>query len=95
MVSLFTNGEGYHNYHHTFPWDYKACETGKYNPTAFFIKTMSRLGLAYDLKETDPEYMKKIITGSGDQSHEWCKGDGEGMHEEISYETAGLRKPRQ
>ncbi|KAJ8978384.1 hypothetical protein NQ317_008025 [Molorchus minor] len=27
-VSLFAMGEGYHNYHHTFPWDYRAAEIG-------------------------------------------------------------------
>lgn len=24
-------GEGWHNYHHVFPWDYKAAELGNYS----------------------------------------------------------------
>lgn len=28
LVSFFTYGEGYHNYHHVFPWDYSASEFG-------------------------------------------------------------------
>src|SRR5438105_3230451 len=42
---------GYHNYHHTYPWDYATSELGKgsLNFTREFINMMARLGLAYDL----------------------------------------------
>lgn len=51
IVSFFTIGEGYHNYHHVFPFDYKASEFGSIvNVTRFFIEIMSILGQAYDLK---------------------------------------------
>lgn len=29
-VSLAALGEGWHNYHHVFPWDYKTSELGRY-----------------------------------------------------------------
>lgn len=44
-------GEGYHNYHHSFPFDYATSELGtSLNTTKYFIDLMARLGLAYDLK---------------------------------------------
>ncbi|GIY25932.1 acyl-CoA desaturase [Caerostris extrusa] len=49
-VSAFAIGEGFHNYHHTFPWDYATSELGyKYNFTTLFIDCMAYLGQAYDL----------------------------------------------
>ena len=29
-VALAALGEGWHNYHHVFPWDYKTAELGDY-----------------------------------------------------------------
>ncbi|RWS02867.1 acyl-CoA Delta(11) desaturase-like isoform X2 [Dinothrombium tinctorium] len=49
-------GEGFHNYHHTFPQDYKASEYGWFlqlNITAAFIDLMALIGQAYDLKTAD------------------------------------------
>jgi len=51
-VSYGAFGEGYHNYHHTFPWDYSTSELGgKLNLTKKFIDICAFLGLAYDLKQ--------------------------------------------
>lgn len=55
MVALLTLGEGWHNYHHVFPWDYKAAELGvHFNISASFIRLCERLGLAWDLKTATP-----------------------------------------
>ena len=45
-VSLLTTGEGWHNYHHTFPWDYKTSELGPavFNMSRVFIEQMHKLG---------------------------------------------------
>ncbi|GBM60205.1 Delta(9)-fatty-acid desaturase fat-7 [Araneus ventricosus] len=44
-------GEGDHNFHHTFPRDYKAKEHGfSLNTGRFFIELMALFGQAYDLK---------------------------------------------
>lgn len=48
IVSLVTFGEGWHNFHHSFPKDYRASEPNKYNPTTWFIDAMAMLGLARD-----------------------------------------------
>lgn len=51
ITALVTLGEGYHNFHHEFPSDYRnAIEWWQYDPTKWFIWTMKKIGLAYDLK---------------------------------------------
>ncbi|RZC32996.1 FA desaturase domain containing protein [Asbolus verrucosus] len=51
-VAVFAFGEGWHNYHHVFPWDYKTGELGGYrtNITTAFIDLMAKLGWAYERK---------------------------------------------
>jgi stearoyl-CoA desaturase (delta-9 desaturase) len=50
ITALVTLGEGYHNFHHEFPSDYRnAIQWWQYDPTKLFIKAMSLIGLAYDL----------------------------------------------
>ncbi|XP_025266114.1 (11Z)-hexadec-11-enoyl-CoA conjugase [Camponotus floridanus] len=67
-VSFFTFGEGWHNYHHSFPWDYKAAELSLYrlNLTTAFIDFMAWLGLAYDLKTPSSEMIDKFCAKRGD-----------------------------
>ncbi|GAA5977379.1 hypothetical protein JCM10908_004958 [Rhodotorula pacifica] len=51
LTALATIGEGYHNFHHEFPQDYRnALRWYQYDPTKLFIKTASLLGLATQLK---------------------------------------------
>lgn len=66
MVSIVAFGEGWHNYHHTFPWDYKAGEFGRYNLTTFFIDLFAQLGLVYDLRYPSDELITKAIKKKGD-----------------------------
>ncbi|KAI1283770.1 Stearoyl-CoA desaturase 5 [Halotydeus destructor] len=50
-VSVLTNGEGYHNYHHQFPSDYRASEDGHgWNGTKYFIEFMAAIGQAFNLR---------------------------------------------
>ena len=71
FVSAVTAGEGYHNYHHTFPYDYKAAELGNYtlNLTTAFIDVCAYMGWAYDLKTVPREIVNKRIIRTGDGSH--------------------------
>ncbi|XP_046740919.1 acyl-CoA Delta-9 desaturase-like isoform X5 [Diprion similis] len=71
MVSLVTGGEGSHNYHHTFPWDYKASEWPylRFNWTTLFIRGFSKIGWAYDLREPSPTLVKKVIQTIGHKSN--------------------------
>jgi stearoyl-CoA desaturase (delta-9 desaturase) len=52
ITALITLGEGYHNFHHEFPSDYRnAIEWHQYDPTKWSIWAWKQLGLAYDLKQ--------------------------------------------
>lgn len=65
FVSATAFGEGYHNYHHTFPWDYATSENGsKLNATKIFIDLMALIGQAYDLKSCTPEMIKRRVYNS-------------------------------
>lgn len=60
VIALLTFGEGYHNYHHTFANDYRnGIRWFHFDPTKWFIWTLSKLGLATNLKTTDPLVVKK------------------------------------
>ena len=52
ITALVTLGEGYHNFHHEFPSDYRnAIKWWQYDPTKWFIWAAKQVGLAYDLKQ--------------------------------------------
>ncbi|XP_046435914.1 acyl-CoA Delta-9 desaturase [Neodiprion pinetum] len=67
-IALGAFGEGWHNYHHVFPWDYKAAELGNYraNFTTAFIDFFAWLGQAYDLKTVPLNMIKKRAARTGD-----------------------------
>ena len=53
FVSIGAIGEGWHNWHHKYPFDYAASEYGitkQFNPTKLMIDMFYYMGLASDLK---------------------------------------------
>lgn len=53
IVALITFGEGYHNYHHRFPIDYRnGVRWFQFDPTKWFVWLMSKLGVTRDLRRT-------------------------------------------
>ncbi|XP_015789673.1 stearoyl-CoA desaturase 5 [Tetranychus urticae] len=67
-LALTAMGEGFHNYHHTFPQDYSTSEWGwKFNLTTFFIDICAYLGLAYNLKTMDKQTIAARKLRSGDK----------------------------
>ncbi|THX15574.1 hypothetical protein D6D13_02006 [Aureobasidium pullulans] len=51
ITALFTFGEGYHNFHHTFPNDFRnAIEWWQYDPCKWLIAGWKSAGLVWDLK---------------------------------------------
>uniref|UniRef100_A0A1L8EJ74 Putative fatty acid desaturase n=2 Tax=Haematobia irritans TaxID=7368 RepID=A0A1L8EJ74_HAEIR len=70
LVSFMALGEGWHNYHHVFPWDYKTGEFGSYrlNITTAFIDFCAKLGLATGLKSVSPDMIKRRAMKCGDGS---------------------------
>ncbi|XP_063383395.1 acyl-CoA Delta(11) desaturase-like [Cydia fagiglandana] len=67
FVATVALGEGWHNYHHAFPFDYKAAEHFDFfNFGTAFIRFFEKLGLAYDLREATPEMINSIAKRLGD-----------------------------
>lgn len=61
VVAFLALGEGWHNWHHKYPFDYATSEFGaskQYNPTKMFIDTCCWLGLASDRKRATGAWAK-------------------------------------
>lgn len=71
LVAFLSYGEGWHNYHHVFPWDYKAAELGDYklNLTTMFIDLFAKIGWAYDLKQPSKKLVRSVMLKKGDGNH--------------------------
>lgn len=51
LAAVLTLGEGYHNFHHEFPNDYRnGIRLFDFDPTKWFIILLARIRLAFDLK---------------------------------------------
>jgi stearoyl-CoA desaturase (Delta-9 desaturase) len=59
LMAIVTLGEGYHNYHHEFQYDYRnGVKPWQFDPTKWVIWTLSKLGLVKKLRRVPDE---KII----------------------------------
>jgi stearoyl-CoA desaturase (delta-9 desaturase) len=62
FLALFTYGEGFHNFHHQFAIDYRnGIRWFHYDPSKWLIWTLSKLGLASQLKQVDEEIIAKAM----------------------------------
>ncbi|KAF4624984.1 hypothetical protein G7Y89_g13182 [Cudoniella acicularis] len=60
FTALVTFGEGYHNFHHEFPFDYRnGIKWHQYDPSKWMIFTWEKLGLASQLKRFSSIAIKK------------------------------------
>merc|ERR1739838_480511 len=72
MCALCALGEGWHNYHHSFPNDYRASDRNDgwkdiyLNFTKVYIDMFSMLGLCSNKIVAPPAFVAKIIAESGD-----------------------------
>lgn len=63
VMALFSYGEGYHNYHHYFPSDYRnGIKWYQFDPTKWMIKIASYIGLARDLKKVPQRMINEAIS---------------------------------
>jgi len=98
-VSMFGLGEGWHNYHHSFPWDYRAAEFGQYfNLTTTLIDGLETMGWVWDKKYATPAMVRSRATKRGDGTHykygeqqqqqimTTVDGDGGDVQPDESYE---------
>nr|XP_018907793.1 PREDICTED: acyl-CoA Delta(11) desaturase-like [Bemisia tabaci] len=71
LVSVASMGDGWHNYHHVFPWDYKNAEKWDYrlNFSAALVDAFAKLGWAYDLKTVPERMVAERVLKTGDGSH--------------------------
>jgi stearoyl-CoA desaturase (delta-9 desaturase) len=60
VTAILTLGEGYHNYHHRFPADYRnGVRWYQFDPTKWWIWLLSRLGLAWSLRRVPAEMARR------------------------------------
>jgi stearoyl-CoA desaturase (delta-9 desaturase) len=56
LIALFTYGEGYHNFHHLFQWDYRnGVRWWQFDVTKWWIAALSWIGVTRNLKRV-PEF---------------------------------------
>lgn len=78
ITALVTLGEGYHNFHHEFPSDYRnGVEWWQYDPTKVVIYALSLVGLAYDL-QTFPT--NEIVKGQLQMQHKALHSRKQGVY---------------
>ena len=60
VTAILTLGEGYHNYHHRFPGDYRnGIRFHHFDPTKWWVWTLSKIGLARDLHRASREAVRR------------------------------------
>lgn len=59
-VAFFASGEGFHNFHHSFPQDYSTAEFGwVFNLSTMFIDICAFFGQAYDRKSMPKHFIER------------------------------------
>lgn len=59
LGAFLTNGEGYHNFHHRFPSDYRnGVKWYQWDPSKWLIFALSRVGLTWDLMRTPADRIR-------------------------------------
>jgi stearoyl-CoA desaturase (delta-9 desaturase) len=70
FISLFTFGEGYHNYHHTFPQDYRnGVRWWQYDPSKWTIWMMAKLGLVKNLQMMSNQEIQERVQAEREGRH--------------------------
>ena len=60
-ISFLTFGEGFHNYHHKFQWDYRnGIRWFDFDPSKWLIWGLSKIGLAKELKKANYLQIMKV-----------------------------------
>eukprot|EP01083_Nonionella_stella_P055288 145883_1 len=60
ITAILTFGEGYHNFHHEFPSDYRnGIRWYQYDPTKWFLRLCRFIGAVYELNQFDANEIKR------------------------------------
>lgn len=77
-VSALTLGEGWHNFHHTFPWDYSTSEWGwNINLTTFILDQLAKIGWVYDRRYVTKELIERRKARTGPNSEKYVPHEHE------------------
>lgn len=91
IVSIMAMGEGWHNYHHAYPYDYSANEHGvlQWNPTTGILDSLAYFGKVFDRRrakltapgerlseEELPEYSVETVKAMANQAAKVTMLDG-------------------
>ena len=61
LTALVTFGEGYHNFHHRFPFDYRnGVRWWHYDPSKWLIWTMAHLRLVNTVRSASPRTIARV-----------------------------------
>lgn len=61
FTALFTYGEGFHNFHHKFMFDYRnGIRFYHFDPAKWLIRSLAFVGLAKDLKSASPKQIQRF-----------------------------------
>lgn len=88
-VALWALGEGWHNWHHKYPYDYATSEFGglkNLNPTKMFIDSCAYMGLVWNRKRALDAW--KMAKASMEEKAKSVKGMAEvaaGLHTTANY----------
>jgi stearoyl-CoA desaturase (Delta-9 desaturase) len=78
LIALFTFGEGYHNYHHEFQYDYRnGVQPWHFDPTKWLIWSLSKVGLTQNLRRVSKEKVHRAqqLNRSQSQTRNTERGD--------------------
>mmetsp|Transcript_621 Transcript_621/g.1454 ORF Transcript_621/g.1454 Transcript_621/m.1454 type:complete len:362 (-) Transcript_621:364-1449(-) len=90
LVNMFTGGEGWHNWHHKYPFDYACSEFGissQWNPSKLFIDIMAAMGLVWGRKRATSSWAMSMERRRGENSD--ASDDAENDKDDA---TAGVKK---
>tara|TARA_Y100000996_G_scaffold400958_1_gene371437 strand:+ start:268 stop:1377 length:1110 start_codon:yes stop_codon:yes gene_type:complete len=60
ITAIFTFGEGYHNYHHKFQWDYRnGIKWYSFDPSKWIIGFLSIFKITYSLKKVSKQHIMR------------------------------------
>ena len=103
ICAFLTYGEGYHNYHHTFPSDYRnGVRWWHFDPTKWLLWSLSKLGLASSLKRVNKysaqkrmllESRKRLIENiKHHKNYEWLEKKISSISASISDKITMINK---
>jgi stearoyl-CoA desaturase (delta-9 desaturase) len=60
LTAVVTFGEGYHNFHHRFPYDYRnGPRWWQFDPSKWMLWTLARLGAVRRLRRASPDVVAR------------------------------------